>query len=197
MKEKTTKNIEIEFKQLISQETYQQIIKDYQPYLIASYSQTNHYLLNDKLLVLKNALRIRVKNNHYELTYKERLDKGNLETNIQLTKTEYNQILNHQFPNNEIFRKLKSLGITSLNTDYSLTTLRNDYQLTNGILSLDYNQYLNHEDYEIEFEVTDYQQGLSDFQKISAHYNIAYKTNCPSKIQRVVNLLPGFSSQVK
>ena len=49
--------------------------------------------------------------------------------------------------------------------DIILKTTRHDIILPDGVLSLDENEYNHHHDYEIEFEVEDYDQGLQTFKK--------------------------------
>ena len=49
--------------------------------------------------------------------------------------------------------------------------------------------FKNHHDYEIEFEVEDYDQGLQTFKKIIQPYHLEYKQNCLSKIKRMLETL--------
>ena len=69
-------HLEIEFKILINQETYEKIIADYQSKQIDEYSQTNYYLFHDELDKRRYSLRIRYKKGKYELTLKTPHDKG-------------------------------------------------------------------------------------------------------------------------
>jgi uncharacterized protein YjbK len=139
----------------------------------------------------KYMLRIREKEEHYELTLKEPKQNGNLETNIVLTKQEVTNVLNHQKIDNIIFQKLESLqiDIQEINASYVLQTLRSDSQLPLGTLSIDKNTYLNTTDYELEFEVTDYVQGKQAFLTLLDKYHLSYQNNCPSKIQRLKQAL--------
>ena len=98
-------NLEIEFKILIDKNTYQQIINDHK--IDRSYQQTNYYLMHPVLSELKYSLRIREKNNQYELTLKQPQSKGNLETNLIISKELKNRIIDHELVNNEVFDILK------------------------------------------------------------------------------------------
>lgn len=182
-------NLEIEFKILIDKKIYQQIINDY--IIDKSYQQTNYYLMHPVLSKLKFSLRIREKNNQYELTLKQPQTTGVLETNLTIDKTTKNQILNNQLVNNEVFDLLKkyNLDTTMFETRYSLTTLRKEIITTYGLICLDYNNYNGIEDYELEYEVTDYSKGKQAFLNLINKYNLTYTKNCTSKINRLINSL--------
>ena len=93
--------------------------------------------------------------------------------------------------NNEIFDILEkeNIYIKDLTCGYYLKTTRHDIILPDGVLSLDENEYNHHHDYEIEFEVEDYDQGLQTFKKIIQPYHLEYKQNCLSKIKRMLETL--------
>ena len=119
-------NLEIEFKILIDKDTYQQIINDHK--IDRSYQQTNYYLMHPVLSELKYSLRIREKNNQYELTLKQPQTKGNLETNLIISKELKNKIIDHELINNEVYKKVKdySKNRSDLNTYYKVGKLLND-----------------------------------------------------------------------
>ena len=77
-------NLEIEFKILITKEIFDQIINDHQ--IDCCYKQTNHYLLHPRLSKLRYSLRIRDKNDQFELTLKQPQKQGTLETNLMIDK---------------------------------------------------------------------------------------------------------------
>ena len=88
-------NLEIEFKILLDKKVYDQIINDYS--IDTSYTQTNYYLMHPILTKLKYSLRIREKNNQYELTLKQPQTTGSLETNLIINKDAKDKILNNKF----------------------------------------------------------------------------------------------------
>lgn len=182
-------NLEIEFKILIDQKTYQQIINDHK--IDYCYQQTNYYLMHPKLSELKYSLRIREKNNQYELTLKQPQIKGNLETNLIINKDIKEKIINHELINNEIFNILRPLQLdsTMFKTDCFLTTLRKEIKTDKGLICIDYNQYNGHEDYELEYEVNDYLEGKQAFLDFISQYNLSYHHNCYSKINRLIKTL--------
>lgn len=179
--------LEIEFKVLLEKDIYQQIIIDNKDKIINEYTQTNYYLMHPLLDKLKYMLRIRVKDNQYELTLKRPSKEGNIETNIIISQDIKDNIFNHQTVNNEIFDILLKQGIDplTLNTGYSLVTNRIDIKHPLGLISLDKNIYNNHCDYELEFEVLDYTAGKTAFLQFIKPYNISYSNNAPSKIKRL------------
>ena len=83
----------------------------------------------------------------------------------------------------------ENIYIKDLTCGYYLKTTRHDIILPDGVLSLDENEYNHHHDYEIEFEVEDYDQGLQTFKKIIQPYHLEYKQNCLSKIKRMLETL--------
>ena len=180
--------IEIEYKMLITQDIYHNIINDYKDYIINHYVQTNYYFTHPLFFKKKYMLRIREKNNTYELTLKRPYLNHRLETNVELTKEEADLFFNHKDIDNEIINILKDEGIhvSDLIQQFSLKTTRYDMKLEYGILSADYNEYNGISDYEIEYEVFDQKLGLIHFKDIISKYHLEYKKNAKSKIQRVL-----------
>lgn len=180
--------LEIEFKILLTKELFHQILLDYQNKIKKDYIQINHYLTHPILQEKKYMLRIREKDHQYEMTLKRPYQGHRLETNLFISKEEKDQIINHQMIDNEIIDILKKEKINplELQQQFSLQTHRYDIQLEEGILSLDYNSYLNQEDYELEFETLDEEKGFLQFQEIIHHYRLDYQNNTPSKVQRAL-----------
>ena len=74
--------LEIEYKILLTSTTFHQILHDYQHHITKDYIQINDYLTHPLLSQKKYMLRIRTKNNQYELTLKRPYQNHQLETNI-------------------------------------------------------------------------------------------------------------------
>lgn len=182
------KNLEIEYKMLLEEDVFHQLMNDYQGH---TYSQTNYYLTSIELSALRYSLRVREKEGHYEMTLKTPANKGRLEHNLDITKEDLEAIQNGHMPDNEIMRLLKNqnFNIDIIKQAYSLTTIRRDVPFDSGMLSLDENHYNGLTDYELEFEVSDEIKGLEDFHKLCEHYHLDYKGNCMSKIARVLSTL--------
>ena len=61
------KNLEIEYKMLLTEEVFHQLMNDFTGH---TYSQTNYYLTSIELGALRYSLRIREKEGYYEMTLK-------------------------------------------------------------------------------------------------------------------------------
>lgn len=181
--------LEIEYKMLVSEDIFYKILNDYQNHIEKIYTQTNYYLTYDLLKQRKYMLRIREKENMYEMTLKRPYLNHNLETNVNITKQDKDDILNGQGVDNEIINILKDEGfdINLIQNEVTLTTKRHDIILNEGVLSLDINTYNGITDYEIEFEVNDEKQGFEKFLNIIKPYNIEYISNNKSKIKRALD----------
>ena len=182
-------HLEIEYKILLTEEIYEKIVSDYKSAITSIYSQTNFYFTHPLLSKHKMMLRIREKGIHYELTLKRPYQGHNIETNVALTKQEKDDFINHLDMHNEIIEILSQYGINyqDLKQEYSLTTVRTDIQLKEGVLSLDKNTYTNQMvDYELEFEVNNQETGYQKFLDIIKPYHLNYSHNCESKFKRVL-----------
>lgn len=182
-------HLEIEYKILLTKEIYEKIVNDYKSAITSIYSQTNFYFTHPLLSKHKMMLRIRKKGNQYELTLKRPYQGHNIETNVALTKQEKDDFINHLEMHNEIIEILSQYEINyqDLKQEYSLTTIRTDIQLKEGVLSLDKNTYTNHMiDYELEFEVDNKETGYQKFLNIIKPYHLNYSHNCESKFKRVL-----------
>lgn len=183
--------IEIEFKILVTEKIYQQIKKDYQKAVCQTYIQTNFYLMHPQLEKRHYMLRIREKNNSYELTLKRPHHVGHKEMNIDIDEKIKNMIFHHQKVDNTIFDILKEQNIDyrELDCSHFLKTTRTDILFNEGTLSLDKNEYNGIIDYEIEFEVHDPEIGKKKFLDIIQPYHLQYTKNCESKIKRMSSSL--------
>lgn len=181
-------HIEIEYKILLDENTFYWILQDYQSLIQRDYIQVNYYFTNTILQQKKYMLRIREKDNSFELTLKRPIKNHRLETNVLLTPEEKDDFFSHRPITNEIIDLLKEDNINPLELEnqFSLKTHRYDIILPEGILSLDENTYCQKHDYELEFEVNDEQEGYQQFLNIIHQYGLDYTKNCPSKIQRVL-----------
>ena len=179
------KNLEIEYKMLLCVDVFNQLMNDFKGH---TYSQTNYYLTSIELSALRYSLRIREKEGYYEMTLKIPEKNGRLEHNLEITKEDLVMIQNGEMPDNEITRLLSN-NLSLIKQSYSLTTIRRDVPFDSGMLSLDENHYNGITDYELEFEVSDEEKGLKQFEELCQTYHLQYKRNCASKIARVLSTL--------
>lgn len=186
---KMEKNKEIEYKILVSKETFTQICQFYPKH--HTYTQVNYYLTSPQLAQKRYALRIREKNGTYEMTLKIPQGFAKMEHNEMITKAEFEKIEKGEMIDNEITRLLTNQGfdLSQIKQEYALKTIRHDIPLEYGMLSMDENFYNGHHDYEFEFEVNDEKQGALQFEALCDRFHLTYQGNCDSKIKRVLSTL--------
>ncbi|MGM9987289.1 MAG: CYTH domain-containing protein [Bacillaceae bacterium] len=180
--------IEIEFKNLLTKAEFQALMKKFNIQPAHFFKQTNYYFDTKKMSLKEanSALRIREKDDTYTLTLKQPCATGLLESHQTLTKTEAQQLLAGQTvitsPMKEV---LKELHIESdeLIMFGSLTTERTELTYKEGLLVLDHSYYFDCDDYEIEYEVTDEEQGKQHFQALLKELHIPIRKT-ENKIKR-------------
>lgn len=181
-------HLEIEYKNMLTKEEYQKLLMNFDIASTQIKKQVNHYF-DTADFFLKNdqsALRLREKGANYELTLKQPAQIGLLETNQMIGKMEAQELLEHgKFPDGPVKMKLKSIGVSIELLEYfgSLTTNRAEIEYKQGLLVLDFSNYLNKEDYEIEYEVTEAEIGQREFIQLLDQMNIPIRKT-ENKIQR-------------
>ncbi|MGG4267304.1 CYTH domain-containing protein [Peribacillus simplex] len=161
-------HIEIEFKNLLNENEFRQLIDYFHIGASNFKSQKNHYFdtFEFHLKNLNSALRIREKNGRYELTLKQPATEGLLETNQDISKeTAYAFLNQNTFPEGEIQQliiecRINPKDFTCFGT---LKTDRYEFPYKEGLLVLDHSSYVNQEDFELEYEVTDAKAGKENF----------------------------------
>ncbi|CAM3809366.1 CYTH domain-containing protein [Cytobacillus oceanisediminis] len=186
-----SKNIEIEFKNMITKDELLTLMKflgiDEQDFT----EQVNHYFDTPEfsLKTHGSALRIRRKNESFEITLKQPHPEGLLETNENLTAPEAQQIIKTgKIPFEQIKKAIEEMGINPDNLQYfgSLSTTRAEKKYLNGLAVLDHSRYLNKEDFEIEYEVGKREEGESIFLNLLKQLNIPVRKT-ENKIKRFYN----------
>lgn len=180
--------LEIEFKNMLTKSEYEKLLKIFQINQEQIFTQENHYF-DTPDFTLKNfgsALRIRQKENNYELTLKQPASVGLLETTQILSAQEFTTALQlGSLPKGIVYDRMTDLGVAIKEVEYfgSLTTNRVEFSYKKGILVLDHSYYLNKDDYELEYEVEDFQLGNQIFQELLKQYEIP-KRQTKNKIRR-------------
>ncbi|MEZ7609221.1 CYTH domain-containing protein [Staphylococcus capitis] len=181
-------NNEIEFKQILTKDLYDKIFNTYfkneKPF-----SQTNYYIDTKgfKLRDHRSALRIRVKDNSYEMTLKVPAEVGLMEYNHP---TNVNLKMNDTLSNSKLPDDIRNIieGQFNVSEDEliilgDLTTLRVETHYQNELLVLDKSEYLNKVDYELEFEVDSYNEGYEKFKQLLQEFDIKHEKPL-NKVQR-------------
>jgi len=162
------KNIEIEFKTGITQEKYQELL---QKFRLENniFKQTNHYFDTDQydLNQQKIVLRIRQKGeNHYKVTLKSQSEQGAFESHILLQKLQAEDMIQNGFNTKNFFDEIDY----HVTFKVSLDNYRVSTPYEGGTLFLDRCEYCNIIDYEVEYEVSNYEEGQKLFKQfVSSH----------------------------
>lgn len=171
--------IEKEFKILIDQKTFNRIIENEDFQLII---QENYYYDTQ----LKDVFcRIRNIEDLYIFNLKKVI-------NDKVIEYEY-QVDDNNIQNPYILKLLQQLNINHIpKLIGSMLTCRYFKKLKNGELCIDLSKYLNHQDFEIEYELFDEKNdNLDEFKDFLNKYQIDFQENKISKFQRFMELLNG------
>ncbi len=184
-------NLEIEFKTLLKKTDFMHLLSFYHLNEKDSYTQVNTYF-DTKKEDLKNhhmGLRIRQFETRAEQTLKVPANNGKLEITDALTNAKAHALLLEetiQTPSaiEEELKKIQ-LSVKDLKIIGTLQTTRYEVSLPIGLLALDYSTYYGLEDYELELEVSDFQQGRKDFAALLAQHQLSIIKG-GNKIQRML-----------
>lgn len=189
-----TQEIEIEFKNLLTKDECNLLMQIFNVTANDFISQENFYFdtVNFLLKEKQSALRIRKKQDKYILTLKQPHEQGLLETHQVLTEDQAIALLNNeevQLLDGSIKDAIANMDINPNHLTYlgALKTDRIEINHNGNILVLDHSFYLNHEDYELEYEVKDPVTGKNFFLEILKQNNIPLR-NTKNKIQRFFEL---------
>ncbi|ADU31146.1 CYTH domain-containing protein [Evansella cellulosilytica] len=181
--------IEIEFKNILTEEEYSRLLQTYSIHLNDVISQVNYYF-DTKDMDLKNnrcALRIRNKETLYTLTLKQSSEENTIfETHQSLNKEEFEDAISYgHLPKGDVTHQLISIIPHSKNVQYlgKLTTERAEKNLVEGLLVLDKSYYFDTVDYELEFECDDVKSGQAFFNQLLEKNRIP-KRKTDSKMSR-------------
>jgi uncharacterized protein YjbK len=185
---KMSQNIEIEFKNLLTKDEYERLLREFNIVNQQIFSQENHYFDSAEfaLKALGSALRLRKKPNGWEMTLKQPADVGLLETNQDITEQDALLAIQYnKLPDGKIQQLLEDSGIPYSKLEYfgSLKTKRVEVEYHKGLLVLDHSIYLNKQDYELEFEANDEQHGRESFLLLLKQYSIPVRQT-KNKIMR-------------
>ncbi|EAG5353978.1 CYTH domain-containing protein [Listeria monocytogenes] len=177
------KELEIEFRNLLTKEEYDTLIESFHVKEDDFFEQTNYYLdtTNFDLKKRHSALRIRQLETQYQLTLKTPEARGLMETTQILGEDQASAIIaGANIPVGPVRNTLKELGINHENLQVfgSLKTIRAEKDYKKGLLVFDKNFYGSISDFDLEYEVADYDKGKEIFDKLLKEYQI---TNQPAE----------------
>lgn len=183
-----SQNIEIEFKNMLTKEEFIQLKSHFQVKSSDFIKQENHYFdtLDFALKEKGCALRIREKKGRFEMTLKQPHPEGLLETNQILGDEQANILLNGgQIMDGIVKTQILTLNVNTDDIQYfgSLITDRVELPYLEGLLVLDFSSYLNVQDYEVEYEVSNRDIGESTFLNLLSKLNIPIRES-KNKVRR-------------
>jgi uncharacterized protein YjbK len=172
-----TKELEIEFKNMLAKEKYEELLAFYNYPPSDAVTQENQYFDTPDFQLKENrcALRIRKKENRFECTLKIPAPEGNFEITDRLTAQQAKNIRQSiSFDALEVLAALeeKNIDWKSLHPIGTLVTHRIEFVYEGGLLVLDHSLYSGIEDYEVEFEVTDAATGQQTFTRFLEQHSI-------------------------
>lgn len=177
------KELEIEFRNLLTKEEYDTLIGSFRVKEEDFFEQTNYYsdTANFGLKERHSALRIRQLDTQYQLTLKTPEARGLMETTQILGEDQASAIISGaNIPVGPVRDTLKELGINheDLQIFGSLKTIRAEKDYKKGLLVFDKNFYGSRSDFDLDYEVSDYDKGKEVFDKLLKEYQI---TNQPAE----------------
>lgn len=191
--------LEIEFKNLLDYATYEQLkteLFESAPVITQTnfYIDTNQYDLKSH----KCALRIRDNGVSKVMTLKIPQAIGIMEYTGEIDERIIDQeYIEQRFVPANIDAQLKRMNIpdNALRIFGALSTERREIKYQSGLLVLDASYYLDTSDYELEFEVSNFEEGQAEFNAFLEHYNIE-KCETISKVQRFYNHYQMLTSKI-
>lgn len=184
------REIEIEFKNLLTENQYDALYEKYDLSNSEEIINKNFYYddTDESFKKIGAALRIRYTNKKTEMTLKIKGETQNVEINVPLDERYPKEPTVLPILPNEILAELERMNV-KIKTPMliqKIETLRHEVTLEEGLLVLDKTTFINDiVDYELEFETKDYESGLAAFEKLLEENNID-KSPAKPKIARAV-----------
>jgi uncharacterized protein YjbK len=175
-----SQEIEIEFKNMLTTDEFFLLKKRLDLKETDFVTQHNDYFDTSQFLLKEKrcALRIREREGQFVFTLKQPHDKGLLETHQPLSADQVQHFFSSKtLPDGEVVTALEQLSIplNSLVHLGRLTTDRAEMKQSDGLIVLDHSYYFDHEDYELEFETSDYETGKAVFLQLLSDWELPFR----------------------
>lgn len=188
-----SKEIEIEFKSMLTKDEYKTLLHYYNVSDEQFVTQTNLYFDTADFQLKQHAMGLRIRRfaDKAEATLKVPQTIGLLEVTDPLTLNEVDEALaKDQFAQQatEILEQLEALDISLYNLHLigKLITKRAEFMIPEGKLALDESWYSEHHDFELELEVSDSSFDETAFKQLLAKFDLPYRKT-QNKIVRAVS----------
>ncbi|MCJ7840354.1 CYTH domain-containing protein [Lederbergia sp. NSJ-179] len=184
-----TKEIEMEFKNLLTKEEFYRLLKSFHITEKDFSIQKNHYFDTSHFSLKKEAaaLRIRELAHRNELTLKKKIEHGVLEINQKIEDKDMKLLIKDSIlPEGEVKEAITQIGIPIRDLFHfgSLTTHRAEQEYRGGLLVFDHSFYMDKEDFELEYEVSKWETGKMIFMNLLHQLQIKPKST-DTKIGRL------------
>lgn len=189
-----TQELEIEFKNVLTKQQYETLLKKFQVSDEMILHQTNHYFDTKefRLKELFSGLRIRETKEKIVCTLKERTATNtHLETTDVITKEQADlMLLGRGFFADSVKIRLSQLGVPVEHLQHfgTLSTDRVELSYKGGTIVFDHSFYLNCDDYEVEYETNEEILGQEVFENFLKENDIPQQA-ADKKIARFMNAL--------
>ncbi len=183
---------EIEFKNLLTKQEFDTLLTEFHVTKEDFHSQTNYYFDTPEKDFQKNKIgfRLRVMEGRNEITLKTPLEDHVMEEQtIFVTDQERDKILRESIFPTLSFLEKKNLPYPTICIG-SIKTNRAFVEITDGTLFFDHSFYSQIEDYEVEYESQDIENGQAFFLQLLKQHQIPVRKT-DKKIARLVKTLKG------
>jgi len=183
---------EIEFKNLLTKQEFDTLLKEFHVTKEDFHSQTNYYFDTPEKDFQKNKIgfRLRVMEGRNEITLKTPLEDHVMEEQtILVTDQERDQVLRESIFPSLSFLEKKNLPYPTICIG-SIKTNRAFVEIKDGTLFFDHSFYSQIEDYEVEYESQDVEKGQAFFLQLLKQHQIPVRKT-DKKIARLVKTLKG------
>ncbi len=186
-----SKELEIEFKTLLTKEEYVKLCSKFQD--CKRNLQINYYFDTSRFTLKASDIGLRVRmldKDRYVITLKKKKGYALQEINETISKEIFDEFLSTGIvPIEEIAKELEDVIKGQILKNYmSLSTYRIGFPYKKGYLAIDKCKYVDTIDYELEYEATSYEAGKREFVEIVREFGIVYKKSQP-KIKRAYDAL--------
>lgn len=186
-----SKELEIEFKTLLTKEEYVKLCTKFQE--CKRNLQINYYFDTSRFTLKASDIGLRVRmmdKDRYIITLKKKKGYALQEFNETINKETFDEFLNTGIiPIEEIRKEVEDIIKGQILKNYmSLSTYRISFPYKKGYLAIDKCKYVDTIDYELEYEATSYESGKREFVELVREFGIVYKKSQP-KIKRAYDAL--------
>ena len=184
-----TQEVEIEYKNMLTKQEYERLLSLYGGIQPITWTQTNYYADTHDLKLKKNksALRIRELPDKTECTLKTPYKNHLMETTIPLDKADAQRMIQSDalILSEKMIQLLSEMEIHVKDLSFlaSLSTERFELQKENCLIVLDKSIYGTKQDFELEIEATNEEEGIQFFNEFLTKHDLPVRKT-DNKVKR-------------